>query len=37
MVVTALRNGAFPLLRIETEDEARIPDEHHVEIVRLAD
>ena len=37
LVVTALRNGAFPLLRIETEDEARIPDEHHVEIVRLAD
>ena len=37
LVVTALRNRTFPLLRIETEDEARLPDEHHVEIVRLAD
>ena len=37
LVVTALRNHAFPMLRIETEDEARLPDEHHVELVRLTD
>lgn len=37
LVVTALRNRVFPLLRIETEDEARLTDEHHLEIVRLAD
>ena len=37
LVVTALRNRTIPLLRIETEDEASLPDEHHVEIVRLAD
>ena len=37
LVVTALRNRALPLLRIETEDEARLTDEHHLEIMRLAD
>ena len=37
LVVTALRNRAFPLLRIETEDEARLLDEHHLEIARLVD
>ena len=37
LVVTALRNRALPMLRIETEDEARLPDEHNLGIVRLAD
>ena len=37
LVVTALRNRTLPLLRIETEDEARLVGEHHVEIARLAD
>ena len=36
LVVTALRNRTFPLLRIETEDEARLLDEHHFKIGRLA-
>ncbi len=37
LVVTALRSRAFPLLRIETEDEVRLPDGRCLEIARLVD
>ena len=37
LVVTSLRNHTIPILRIETEDEVKLLDPYHIEIVQIGE